>query len=227
MSAMKVLIIEDQRDIAANIWDYLERRGYTVDHAADGMIGLALVMRGDFDAIVLDLGLPRLDGLDLCRRLRASGCETPILMLTARQTLEDKLKGFAEGADDYMVKPFELRELEVRLRALRRRALPAEKPDLSLGPLRFDAETLVAHREGNRIALTRTQARILELLMRRSPAVVSQKALIDCVWGARGGDAAALHTHLYSLRHLIDKAYAVPLIQTVYGIGYRMVAPDD
>lgn len=117
---MKVLIVEDQYDIAANIWDFLERRGYQVDHAGDGMSGLAHVMRDRFDVIVLDLGLPRLDGLELCRRMRQAGQGTPVLMLTARDTLEDKLRGFAEGADDYMVKPFELKELEARLRVLHR-----------------------------------------------------------------------------------------------------------
>ena len=110
-----VLLVEDQHDIAANIWDFLERRGYRVDHAADGEAGMAAALRGNFDVIVLDLGLPRLDGLDLCRRLRETDRRTPVLMLTARDTLDDKLRGFAEGADDYLVKPFALAELEARI----------------------------------------------------------------------------------------------------------------
>ena len=114
-------MIEDQHDIAANIWDFLERRGHEVDHCADGVSGLARALGGGFDAIVLDLGLPRLDGLDLCRRLREAGHGVPVLMLTARDTLEDKLRGYAEGADDYLVKPFAMRELDARLQALHRR----------------------------------------------------------------------------------------------------------
>jgi DNA-binding response OmpR family regulator len=225
--ALKVLIVEDQHDIAANIWDFLERRGYVVDHAADGVTGLMHAMRNHFDVIVLDLGLPRLDGLDLCRRMRESGRGTPVLMLTARDTLDDKLKGFAEGADDYMVKPFELKELEARIRALHRRGQPPSKPDLVLGPLRLDVDAMLACRENQRIALTRAQALILELLLRRSPAVVSQQALMEQVWGDQGGDAAALHTHMYSLRVLIDKPFASHMLQTVHGIGYRLIAPDD
>ena len=225
-NALKVLIVEDQHDIAANIWDFLERRGHIVDHAADGVTGLMHAMRNHFDVIVLDLGLPRLDGLELCRRLRDAGRGTPVLMLTARDTLDDKLKGFAEGADDYMVKPFELKELEVRLRALHRRGQPPVRTGLATGPLSFDPEAMMASREGKRIALTRAQGLILELLIRRSPAVVSQQALLERVWGHQGGDAAALHTHLYSLRNLVDKPFAVQLIQTVHGIGYRLIAPD-
>ena len=117
---LRVLLIEDQHDIAANIWDFLERRGHEMDHCADGVSGLARALRGDVDVIVLDLGLPRLDGLALCRRLREAGHGVPVLMLTARDSLEDKLRGYAEGADDYLVKPFALRELEARIRALRR-----------------------------------------------------------------------------------------------------------
>lgn len=226
-SALKVLIVEDQHDIAANIWDFLERRGYVVDHAADGATGLMHAMRSHFDVIVLDLGLPKLDGLDLCRQLRGAGRGTPVLMLTARDTLDDKLKGFAEGADDYMVKPFELKELEARIRALNRRGQPPAKINMVAGPLRFDPEAMMASREGRRIALTRAQGLILALLMRRSPAVVSQRALLECVWGDQGGDAAALHTHLYSLRNLVDKPFGAQMIQTVHGIGYRLVAPDD
>src|SRR5690606_17423348 len=124
-SGIRVLVVEDQADIAANIWDFLERRGYLVDHAADGAAGLARALHGVFDVIVLDLGLPRLDGPELCRRLRDAGHGVPVLMLTARDTLDDKLRGFAEGADDYMVKPFAMRELEARIRVLHRGNLAA------------------------------------------------------------------------------------------------------
>ncbi len=219
----RVLVIEDQHDIAANIWDFLERRGYEVDHAADGTSGLQLAMHGRFDAIVLDLGLPRLDGLELCRRLREAGDGTPILMLTARDTLDDKLRGFAEGADDYMVKPFELKELDARLRALLRHALPSKETSLSVGDMRYDPGAMLATRAGRQIPLTRAQAAILGLLLQRSPAVVSQQDLIDQVWPRNNGDVAALHTHIYELRALVDKPFDRAMIQTVHGIGYRLM----
>ena len=159
--ALKILIVEDQHDIAANIWDFLERRGHVVDHAPDGETGLMHALRTAFDVIVLDLGLPRLDGLDLCRQLREAGRGTPVLMLTARDTLDDKLKGFAQGADDYMVKPFELKELEARIRALHRRGQPSAHLPLVTGPLQLDLQSLLASREGRRIPLTRTQGQTL------------------------------------------------------------------
>lgn len=225
--SLKVLIVEDQHDIAANIWDFLERRGHVVDHAADGAAGLAYALQQRFDVIVLDLGLPRLDGLELCSRLRQAGHGTPVLMLTARDTLENKLEGFAQGADDYMVKPFELKELEARIRAIGRSTRLPARSNLVTGPLSFDPEAMLARREGRQIALTRAQGAILELLMRRSPAVVNQQALSESIWGDDGGgDNAALHTHVYSLRSLVDKPFGTRMIQTVHGVGYRLVAPD-
>ena len=222
----KVLVVEDQHDIAANIWDFLERRGYEVDHAADGANGLQHAMQTRFDVIVLDLGLPRLDGLELCRQLRDAGRGTPVLMLTARDTLEDKLRGFSEGADDYMVKPFELKELEARIRALLRRGGSTTDAPLAVGGLRYDPRTMIATRGGRAVSLTRAQAAILEALMLRAPGVVAQQALIERVWPRQDGDARALHTHVYELRALVDKPYAMPMIQTVHGVGYRLVASD-
>lgn len=224
--SLKVLIVEDQHDIAANIWDFLERRGHHVDHAPDGESGLKHALRTTFDVIVLDLGLPKLDGLDLCRQLREARRGTPVLMLTARDTLDDKLRGFAEGADDYMIKPFELKELEARIRAMHRGGRPSPLAALVTGPLELDMESMTASREGRRIALTRAQSGILQLLMQRSPGVVSQSLLMRAGPGSRGGDAASLHTHMYDLRNLIDKPFGSALIQTVHGIGYRLVLPE-
>ncbi|TDR48534.1 winged helix family two component transcriptional regulator [Tahibacter aquaticus] len=223
-AGLRVLIIEDQYDIAANIWDYLERRDYRVDHAADGVSGLARALGDVFDLIVLDLGLPRLDGLALCRQLRSSGRDTPILMLTARDTLDDKLRGFAEGADDYLVKPFAMKELEARLRVLHRRRRGSGMQSLSVGELNYDPASMLAQRQGRSIALTRAQASILQLLMQQSPNVVSHAALAAAVWGSDGGDSAALHTHVYELRKLVDKPFAHSLILGVHGIGYRLAA---
>ena len=220
----RVLVIEDQHDIAANIWDFLERRGYEVDHCADGVSGLARAMRGDFDVIVLDLGLPRMDGLELCRRLREAGSGVPILMLTARDTLDDKLRGFAEGADDYLVKPFAMRELEARIRAVLRRGA-GNGDTQAFGDLAYDAGTMTAMREGRRIPLTRLQGAILATLLRNAPRIVPHVQLIEAAWSAGGGDVAALQTQVYELRALVDKPFAHALIRSVRGIGYRLALP--
>ena len=224
VSGIRVLVVEDQHDIAANIWDFLERRGYIVDHAADGESGLAHALQGNFEVIVLDLGLPRLDGLDLCRRLREAGRGVPVLMLTARDTLDDKLRGYAEGADDYMVKPFAMRELEARIRVLHRRGQLTATHPLKVGTLSYDPKAMLATREGQTVALTRAQGAILTALMQDSPSVISHTALMRAVWGEDGGDAAALHTHVYELRALLDRPFAQRMIQSVRGIGYRLVA---
>jgi DNA-binding response OmpR family regulator len=184
--------------------------------------GLARALAGGFDVVVLDLGLPRLDGLDLCRQLRAAGHGVPVLMLTARDTLDDKLRGFGEGADDYMVKPFAMQELEARIRALHRRVQSA--PDtLQLGGLGYDPATMLATRAGRAVALTRLQGSILATLLRDAPKVTSHQRLLQAAWGEHGGDIAALHTQVYELRALIDRPFAHPMIHSVRGIGYRLV----
>lgn len=221
---LRVLLIEDQHDIAANIWDFLERRGHEVDHCADGVAGLARALRGGFDVIVLDLGLPRLDGLALCRRLREAGHGVPVLMLTARDTLDDRLRGFAEGADDYLVKPFALPELEARIRAVQRRGRPAAG-EVAYAALAYDPRTLTARREGRAIALTRLQGALLDMLLREAPRIVPHARLIEGAWGAEGADTAALQTQVYELRALVDRPFAQPLLQSVRGVGYRIVAP--
>jgi DNA-binding response OmpR family regulator len=195
-----------------------------MDHCADGASGLARAMRGCFDVVVLDLGLPRLDGLDLCRRLRQAGNGVPVLMLTARDTLDDKLRGFAEGADDYLVKPFALPELEARIRAVQRRGRPPPG-QAAYGPLAYDPATLTAQREGRRMPLTRLQGALLDVLLREAPRIVPHARLIEAGWGVQGADVAALQTQVYELRALVDRPFAQPMIQSVRGVGYRVVAP--
>lgn len=222
-TGLHVLVIEDQHDIAANIWDFLERRGHVVDHSADGAIGLERALTGKFDVIVLDLGLPRLDGLDLCRRLREAGHGVSILMLTARDTLDDKLRGFAEGADDYLVKPFALPELEARIRAVHRRGHPPVAMPAFAG-LSYDPHTMTAKRESRRIPLTRLQGAILSALLQNAPRIVTHGRLLETAWDVQSGDIASLHTQVYELRSLVDKPFPTPLIRSVRGVGYRLVA---
>ena len=221
---INVLIVEDQHDIAANIWDFLERRGYIVDHAADGELGLARALHGHFDVIVLDLGLPRLDGLDLCRRLREAGRGVPVIMLTARDSLDDKLRGFAHGADDYMVKPFAMGELEARIRVMHRRGRPSASQPLVAGDLRYDPNSMLATRDDRTVALTRAQAAILTALMQDAPNVIAHRVLMRAVWGDGAVDVAALHSHVYELRTLLDRPFQHAMIQSVRGIGYRLLA---
>jgi DNA-binding response OmpR family regulator len=224
---LRILLIEDQRDIAANIWDYLEHRGFVMDHAADGARGLRMALDGAYDVIVLDLGLPKLDGLELCRALREAHQETPVLMLTARDTLEDKLAGFAQGADDYLVKPFAMKELEARIRALYRRGRLSQGEQLRVADLVLDPASLTVTRAGQRLTLTRAGFVLLETLLRRAPNLVRHAELAHALWGEAGGDIATLHTHLSMLRSVIDRPFERHLLHTVHGFGYRLAEKAD
>jgi DNA-binding response OmpR family regulator len=225
---MRILLIEDQRDIAANIWDYLEHRGFVMDHAGDGAAGLRMALDGNYDVIVLDLGLPKLDGLELCRILRAAHRDTPVLMLTARDTLDDKLAGFADGADDYVVKPFAMKEVEARIRALFRRGKQQQGETLRLADLTLNPVNRVAERAGQSLALTHAGFTLLEALLRRAPNLVRHAELANALWGESGGDIATLHTHLSVLRAALDRPFATRLLHTVHGFGYRLAdAPDE
>ncbi len=226
---MRLLIVEDNPDILANLYGFLEPLGYTVDSARNGSAGLALASEGTYDAIVLDLMLPGLDGLDVCSRLRAVfGCATPVLILTARDTVEDKVAGFGCGADDYLVKPFSMIELEVRLKALIRRARGDHVAAiLRVGALTFDPATFQATRAGTQLQLTPTGYKLLAALMRAAPAVVSRDDLEREVWGDDRPDSDALRTHIHSLRVVLDKPFASPMLKTLPGIGYRLTAAQE
>lgn len=224
---MRILVIEDNRDIAANLGDYLEERGHAVDFAADGVSGLHLAMVNPFDAIVLDLNLPGMDGLEVCRRLRHDAHKhTPVLMLTARDTLDQKLAGFESGADDYLIKPFALQEVEARLAVLVRRGKAAQPRILVVGDLDFNLDTLEAHRQGKAITLNPTALKILQSLMEASPSVVTRQELETRVWGEELPDSDSLRVHIHGLRAAVDKPFEKPLIHTRHGIGYRIADPD-
>ena len=224
---MHVLIIEDNPDIAANLGDYLEDHGHTVDFAGDGVTGLHLAVVNNFDAIVLDLALPGMDGLEVCRKLRQeAGKDTPVLMLTARDRLEDKLAGFETGADDYLVKPFELQEVEARLKVLASRGRRLNQRELRVGDLVFNVDTLDVSRTGTDIYLNPIGLKLLYRLMESSPNVVSRAELETEVWGDEMPDSDSLRVHNHSLRGAIDKPFGTNMIQTRHGIGYRLVESD-
>lgn len=227
-SHMAVLVVEDSADLATNIADYLEAKGYLVDVAMDGVSGLHLAVTGHHDLIVLDLMLPGIDGLTLCRRLRQdAGLDTPVLMLTARASLEDKVAGYGEGADDYLTKPFELRELDLRLQALMRRA-SSGKPvrRLVVADLTLDLDTLLVERGGERITLPAIPMKILEVLMKQAPSVVSRSNIEQAIWGDQPPDSDALRVHLHTLRAAIDRPGRPGLIHTLRGMGYQIKDPD-
>ncbi|MEJ2384966.1 MAG: response regulator transcription factor [Xanthomonadales bacterium] len=224
-----ILLIEDHHDIAEMVCEHLEYGGYEVDYAADGITGLHLAVTGEFDAIILDLMLPGMDGLDICRKYRSeAGGNKPILMLTARDTLEDKVAGLDAGADDYLVKPFEMEELDARLRALLRRAGGDLAPrKLRVAELEFDTGTLEVRRAGRSITLTPIGMKLLETLMKASPRVVSRRELEREVWGDIVPDSDALRSHLYNLRKAVDKPFDSVLLHNVPGMGYRLAPTDD
>ena len=223
---MKLLVIEDHQDIAANIAEYFEARGDYVAHALDGESGLAMAQRDTYDAVVLDLMLPGIDGLQVCRELRASSeARIPILMLTAKDLIADKVEGFESGADDYLVKPFSLAELDVRLKALIRRTRPAEsRRTLTVGDLKFDLDTLEAERAGTAIKLNPTTRRILVVLMQNANRVVTRAELEKELWGDAPPEGDFLRAHMHALRAAIDKSFPEKLLHTVHGIGYRIAA---
>ena len=224
-----ILIVEDNRDIAEVVYAFLERRGYQVDYAGDGVTGLHLAVTREWDAIVLDLKLPGMDGVELCRRLREDARrDAPILMLTARDTLGDKIEGLRAGADDYLVKPFEIEELEARLQALirRRRGLVAPTV-LRVADLALDSGTLRVTRGSAEIPVTPIGYKILNLLMRASPRVVSRREIETEVWGDAPPDSDALRTHLYTLRKSVDRPFDTALIRTVPSAGYRLAPPNE
>ena len=225
---MRILIVEDDNDVAKSLYEFLEKRGYIVDAAADGVAGLHLATVGTFDAIVLDVALPGLDGLKLSRHLREVARKTtPVLMLTARDALNDKLAGFESGADDYLVKPFALAELDARLRALIKRSYGRMgERELRVRDLCLNLDTMEVKRGRTPIAVKRVGLRILELLMRESHRVVRRQEIESLIWGDDPPDSDALRAHIHMLRKAIDRPFAVPLLHTIPGIGYRLSPPS-
>lgn len=225
---MRILVIEDNRDILANVLDYLELKGYGVDCAEDGLSGLHLAATGHYDLIVLDIMLPGIDGYQVCKRLREdAGRDTPIIMLTARDALGDRLRGLAAGADDYLIKPFALSELVARIEAILRRSQGARRHQLQVGDLHYDLDTLQATRAGQMLRLNPIGHKLLAILMQKSPAVVRREALEEALWGEDPPDSDSLRSHIHQLRQALDKPFAKPLLHTLHGVGFRLAEDDD
>jgi DNA-binding response OmpR family regulator len=222
----RVLVVEDEPKLAFALEEGLSQAQLTVDVAQDGEEALDFARTTDYDAIVLDVLLPRVDGLGVCRRLRASGTLTPILMLTARDAIPDRIAGLDSGADDYLVKPFALGELLARLRALLRRRAPHKEGILRLGHLTLDPAARIVCWADHRLELTAREYRLLETLLRRPGWIVSRELIVDSVWGFDYPDSSNLvEVYVGRLRRKLSMAGAPPLIQTVRGAGYRLQEP--
>ncbi|MDQ6775128.1 MAG: response regulator transcription factor [Actinomycetota bacterium] len=218
---MRLLVVEDDEKLARVIGKGLRHAGYAVDLACDGEEALRNALVWDYDGIVLDLMLPERDGLEVSRILRDRGCWAPILMLTARGAVEDRIRGLDAGADDYLPKPFDFGELLARLRALVRRT-PAERPSsLEIGDLRLDPATRVVERAGIPIALTAREFGVLEFLMRRPGRVTTRTELLDHVWDANyEGSTNIVDVYVGRLRRKLEPPFGRELIRTVRGVGF-------
>jgi DNA-binding response OmpR family regulator len=225
--AQPVLLVEDDLDLAGNIQDYLEHHGWIVDHAPNGALGLHRLLAESHSVAILDLRLPGLGGLELCQRLRAeTGTRLPVLMLTAADTLKDRLIGFEAGADDYMVKPFALPELLARLQALVRRAQPhlaAASKVLRFADLELDPALRTVRRAGELLPVTNMGFALLEILLKRAPAVVPRAEIEHHLWGDEPPGSDALRTHLAALRSVVERDPWPPLLHTHRGIGYQLM----
>lgn len=224
--SMQILLVEDDLDLASTLVEYCELNGIICDHAANGVAGLELATHHPYRVLVLDINMPRMNGLELCQALRNQGIDTPVLMLTARDTIDDKVAGFNAGTDDYLVKPFELKELLVRIHALaKRRSGQVQK--LTVGSLQMDMQKKTVWRDENQIRLSPTGWILLETLMRAAPAVVSRQELEQAVWGDDPPDSNSLKVHLHKLRQAVDKDFTTSLIETVAGQGFALRTDDE
>lgn len=226
---VKLLIVEDQVDLAENLAEFFKDSRYELDFAADGLTALHLLATHDYDVVALDLMLPGVSGLEICRRIREDlNSQVPVIIMTAKGALSDKERGFGCGADDYLVKPFDLLELQLRVDVLLRRHLPPSR-GLKAGSIHFDPDTLrVDLGEGRVAELGGIPARLFETLIRAYPRHVDHETLTSVIWGNGDIEAgASLRTHVYSLRQTLQKSLGHALVMTLHGRGYRLVAPED
>ncbi|MCC2523588.1 response regulator transcription factor [Vibrio coralliilyticus] len=219
----KILLVEDNREVAGILFDYFESMGMELDYADNGELGLQLALNENFDLILLDLMLPRMDGLTVCNKLREAGNNTPVLMLTALDNREDMLKGFEHGADDYLTKPFDLEILEARMHALVKRYRgQVANTVLNFGSLKIDQKTRQAFREGKLLALNPTTYTILEALCHKAPEILTRQEISEKLWQEKEPNNDVLRSHIYQLRNQLDKPFAQPMLTTLPKIGFRL-----
>lgn len=216
---LNLLLVEDNIDLAGGIVDYFSLENMQCDHASNGLSGLNLINNHEYQVLILDLGLPKMDGLTLCESIRELGIDTPIIMLTARDALADKIKGFNAGADDYLVKPFEMDELVARVRALSLRR-SGKVTSLKVGNTLLNVTEKTVYCHDQLLKLSPTALKILEVLMRNSPNIVDRKLLIDRVWGETSPDSNSLKVHIYHLRKQLESVNQHQLLHTIKGHGF-------
>ncbi|HCD4661208.1 TPA: response regulator transcription factor [Acinetobacter nosocomialis] len=223
-----ILMVEDHFELAATVCEFLEVHGYVIDHARNLDAARSFLKSQHYHLLLLDINLPDGSVYDLCNWLRTEqGIDMPILMLTARDTLDDKLKGFTAGTDDYLVKPFDFNELVMRIRALIKRAAgEVANHKIQIHDLILDSATQTVIRAGNNIELPPIQFKLLKILMRQSPKVVTKQELMMELWGDEEPESDALRSHIYNLRKMIDKPFDPKLLHTVAGVGLK-IALDD
>ena len=226
MTVLRVLLVEDNLDISTNVCESFETAGHVIDYAHSAESALALLPNAIFDLLIIDIMLPGIDGLTLCQKIRQSNMSTaPILMLTARDAIDDKLAAFDAGADDYLTKPFSTRELLARALVLSRRKLFSEHATLVVGDLILNSNTQIVSREGREIAVGRIGFKITQELMKASPGVVLRDDLEHALWGSDPPDSDALRTHMSVLRKVLDKPFEQTMIHTVHGAGWKIIEP--
>lgn len=225
---MKVLIVEDEKKLAQVLLQGLKECGYLAEWAEDGIIGLEMALVSSYDAVILDVMLPGKDGFEVLRELRKAGSTLPILMLTARSSVDDRVRGLDLGADDYLPKPFDFKELLARLRSVTRRPVVELRNVLKVGDLELDLQAREVRRAGKPIDLTAKELSLLEYLMRRKGLVLTRAMILENVWAsdyAYDGGSNLVEVYVNFLRKKIDQGHPVKLIQTVRGVGYTIQEP--
>ena len=223
---LNLLLVEDDIDLATAVIDYFELEGIQCDHAANGVVGLNLIEANRYHTIILDLNLPKMNGLSVCESMRAKGIDTPVIMLTARDTLDDKIAGFAKGTDDYLVKPFAMEELIVRVKALSRRK-SGQVTRLTACGIELDIDRKEATADGQKLKLSPTALKVLEALLRESPNIVSRESLMQEIWGDDKPESNALKVHLFNLRKQLDSAGKEGVLRTIKGFGFSISENGD
>lgn len=218
---LNLLLVEDDIDLATAVIDYLELEDIQCDHAPNGVVGLHLIEKNSYQAIILDLNMPKMSGLTVCENMRNKGIDTPVLMLTAMDSLQDKLAGFSKGADDYLVKPFAMEELIVRVQALSKRR-SGQVSLLKVAGITLDLDRRQASLNEKKLKLSPTALKILELLLRESPNPVTREKIVQQVWGDDKPESNSLKVHIFNLRKQLDSASDKPLLHTVTGFGFSI-----
>jgi DNA-binding response OmpR family regulator len=227
---LKILIVEDHKALAENLFEFFgQNPRYLLDFAPDGLTALHLIATHRYNIIVLDVMLPGVSGFEICKRIRLDLKQsTSVIIMTAKDMLEDKETGFGVGADDYLVKPFNLRELQLRIEALARRHETGNAGLIQLPGLLYNTQTHSVSVKGHKeLELTGTMAKLFEQLVYASPNLVTYEKIADTVWGDREVDRHTIRTHAYALRKLLQQQFGKPLIKTRHGLGYHLIAPDE